>query len=594
MQKVEIDLYKKYEERRGTRPAQLNSDQFYMCLRILMSCDAAHDFTGSRATDVAADAFFEKREGLEKLRSQARENFKIYISELLANDIIREKSYSSELEYVIKQIKEGLSRAGTKVPAGNRTDEEILKYVFSSDTRAKATIEIILRILGIRRASASQYYFKQSPFSCKEGYNILGLLQAIHQFDEKNPGPVYIRIDQSSDKTNLIPVYGSMIDSALKRNAGCRGIKEFKCIYDLATMFDASNDDSLQIGMKSLDLVKEDLNDITFNIKCDAHDVFKGILYLDNDVVKLSINKYFNRDTGIIERDSNKNKSTGFANNSVAGITSDILDNLETATPKTVTAINGTINTNLIACKTAGDFLQIMRFLEGDKNREEMYLSFDIASSEIASVFHRNVFLENTYGPKGKTAGYTEGLTIFLNDVQETERDSTRSVMDFLMAGARVWKNKLWNQPASVAQLVSPEPEPQLPSPARESRSEERGNVADGGQRPHRSPARPTRFGRKSNKISSMSNEELKTKLKSVGILVTKLNSKGKRLNLTRKEMEKKANLFKNLQIQAKKKGIKLMYKSKRRGYVYKSYTRLINELERIKAKKAGRVSKFG
>ena len=96
-------------------------------------------------------------------------------------------------------------------------------------------------------------------------------------------------------------------------------------------------------------------------------------------------------------------------------------------------------------------------------------------------------------------------------------------------------------------------------------------------------------FGKKSNKLNKMSNEELKRKLHSVGISVTKLNSKGKRLNLTREEMEKKANLFKNLQLRAKKKGIKLMYKSKRRGYVYKSYTRLMNELNKMKY-----ISKFG
>ena len=69
------------------------------------------------------------------------------------------------------------------------------------------------------------------------------------------------------------------------------------------------------------------------------------------------------------------------------------------------------------------------------------------------------------------------------------------------------------------------------------------------------------------------------------------MSKSGKRLNLTRKEMEKKANLFKNLQLRAKKMGIKIMYKSKRRGYVYKSYRRLMNELERIKAKY---ISKFG
>ena len=45
--------------------------------------------------------------------------------------------------------------------------------------------------------------------------------------------------------------------------------------------------------------------------------------------------------------------------------------------------------------------------------------------------------------------------------------------------------------------------------------------------------------------ISPYSFKELKNKLKSVSINVTKLSSKGKRLNLTRKEMEKKANKLK-------------------------------------------------
>lgn len=88
-------------------------------------------------------------------------------------------------------------------------------------------------------------------------------------------------------------------------------------------------------------------------------------------------------------------------------------------------------------------------------------------------------------------------------------------------------------------------------------------------------------FGKKTNKIKSMSYNELKTKLKSVGIHVTKINSSGKRIPLTPKEAQDKAKLFKNLQIRAKKRGIKLMYKSKNKGYIYKSYNRLTNELKK-------------
>lgn len=100
------------------------------------------------------------------------------------------------------------------------------------------------------------------------------------------------------------------------------------------------------------------------------------------------------------------------------------------------------------------------------------------------------------------------------------------------------------------------------------------------------------KFGRKTNKIRSMSIEELKSKLKSVGINITKLSNSGKKLQLTQKEMEKKAQLFKNLQIRAKKFGIKLMYKSRTRGYIYKTYTRLMNELEKLKQMKKS--MKFG
>ncbi len=576
---VKIDLYEKYKERQKDVPNVWPSpDEFYMYLRILMSCDATHDFTDSRATDVAVDLEVKSlpntgdATGKKELEKKAREKFIGYISELLVDDIIREQEGLSKLENVIEKIKsvnegpevEGLEKfpkkKGTNPPWPTGMSDrslslkQILKYFFTSDKKAKTTIGIILHILGIHRESASKYYFKQSPFSCEKGYNILGLLQAIHQFDGEKPGPIYIRIDQSSDKTNLIPVYGSMIDSALRRRAGCRGIKEFKCIYNLATLFDASYDDSLQTSMTYFKLVVKNLDNIEFHIKCGAHDVFKGILYLENEVVKLRINKYFNRDTDMT-RDNNINKSTGLANNSVAGLTMDIIRNLGA----------DILNTTLIAFKTAGDFLQIMCFLAGNtQNKEEMYLSFDIASSEIASVFHRNVFLENTYSEKKKVVGYTEGITIFLNDLQKREMEMSRDVLTTL-TGRTVREREAAENMLELSEETI--------------------------QRSMNKRARVTQFGKKSNKLKSMSNEDLKTKLKSVGINITKMSKYGKRLPLTRKEMEKKANLFKNLQLRAKKIGIKLMYKSKRRGYVYKSYRRLMNELERIKAKY---ISKFG
>jgi hypothetical protein len=80
-----------------------------------------------------------------------------------------------------------------------------------------------------------------------------------------------------------------------------------------------------------------------------------------------------------------------------------------------------------------------------------------------------------------------------------------------------------------------------------------------------------------SKRLKLMSHLELKNKLKSVGIKITK-NSRGKRKYLTRKELENKALLFNKLQNTAKRMKIKIMYK--RNGlYKYKTYKRLQKEI---------------
>lgn len=107
-----------------------------------------------------------------------------------------------------------------------------------------------------------------------------------------------------------------------------------------------------------------------------------------------------------------------------------------------------------------------------------------------------------------------------------------------------------------------------------------------------------TSFGKK-NKLKSMSIETLKKKLKSVGILITKISRAGKRLPLTRKELEQKASVFTRLQVKAKKKNIRITYKSRDGSRKYKSYKRLVSDLEKSKSKsntksKSKSKSKFG
>ena len=87
-------------------------------------------------------------------------------------------------------------------------------------------------------------------------------------------------------------------------------------------------------------------------------------------------------------------------------------------------------------------------------------------------------------------------------------------------------------------------------------------------------------FGKKPKvSIRNTSTRVLKAKLKSVGVPVTKV-VRGKRMKLTRKQLEMRAGAFKRLQIRCQKKGINLTYVSKK-GRKYKSAKRLLSDLKR-------------
>jgi len=96
-----------------------------------------------------------------------------------------------------------------------------------------------------------------------------------------------------------------------------------------------------------------------------------------------------------------------------------------------------------------------------------------------------------------------------------------------------------------------------------------------------------------SKRLKFMSNLELKNKLKSVGIKITK-NVRGKRKYLSRKELENKALLFNKLQNTAKRIKIKIMYKSRNGMYKYKTYKRLQKEINSKYQKPVVRNFNFG
>ena len=86
-----------------------------------------------------------------------------------------------------------------------------------------------------------------------------------------------------------------------------------------------------------------------------------------------------------------------------------------------------------------------------------------------------------------------------------------------------------------------------------------------------------------SKRLKFMSDLDIKNKLKSVGIKITK-KLRGKRKYLSRKELENKAKLFNKIQNTARRMKIKIMYK-KNRIYKYKTYKRLQKEIKKIKNK---------
>ena len=93
-----------------------------------------------------------------------------------------------------------------------------------------------------------------------------------------------------------------------------------------------------------------------------------------------------------------------------------------------------------------------------------------------------------------------------------------------------------------------------------------------------------------SKRLKFMSDLDIKNKLKSVGIKITK-TIRGKRKYLSRKELENKAKLFNKIQNTAKRMKIKIMYISRNgngdrnRIYKYKTYKRLQKEIKKMKNK---------
>ena len=196
---------------------------------------------------------------------------------------------------------------------------------------------------------------------------------------------------------------------------------------------------------------------------------------------------------------------------------------------------------NIFLFKTFGDLGQIFSFAHESISRQDftnIFITFDFMAAIMSSMFIKSTLLEDVNN-------YINGLSIFtLNpSIVEFARRRGQGVRD--IATAQV-----------MLDMSSYKPNKR---------------------------AREAGFGKN---IQTLTLKTLKDKLKSVGIKVTK-TVQGKRIQLSRKELDNKAKAFKKLQIKAKEKGIKLKTKSGN----FKSKDSLDKELSKYTKP---RKSKFG
>ena len=199
---------------------------------------------------------------------------------------------------------------------------------------------------------------------------------------------------------------------------------------------------------------------------------------------------------------------------------------------------------NIFLFKTFGDLGQIFSFAYESISRPNftnIFITFDFMAAIMSSMFIKSTILEDV-------TNYINGLSIFtLNpSIVEFARSKGQGIRD--IATAQV-----------MLDMSSYKP----------NKPNKRAREAD--------------FGKN---IQTLTLKTLKDKLKSVGIKVTK-TVQGKRIQLSRKELDNKAKAFKKLQIKAKEKGIKLKTKSGN----FKSKDSLDKELSKYTKP---RKSKFG
>lgn len=517
MKRIELDLYELYKERMGDSP-KVEDEVFYIFLRLALACDVVHDFIEPRG--ILGVTLWKKylAPGFTREdQTNAFEAYKQHILTINARRVIRDcGQFPVLLDEIIK---------GPPFNAKGSDTTQKLISLFDNERTAKKTIDNIHHALGIQEQNTIETMVRANKCS---DFSILDLMKAFtpqkigekknQSFTEYN-----ITIDTTSDKTNLTPFLSELMNRLYKTKNNCINLSSrVKVINSYATEYDASNENALSKVFKSLELTEDIKDNLTFLITCgsDKH-IFSGILGEDSGNIRLGIFKYFTVDF-----------PGGFQSSANGS------DGVNDVTEKMFMSYKANSNPeelfNLTILKTMGDFLQIMTHLALVKSRPNdvnVFVSFDIICAKIAGMLDKRVFYEKKFtSEQNKLSG---GLYTFYTT----------------------------DQYANVLQALGMV------------------SVAEDDETSRKGKKRRTEFGKKP-KVKNLSNKALVTKLKSVGIKITKKQGK-RRVYLSRSELIKRANVFKNLQLRAKKLKVLIMYKNRRGKYVYKKAKRLMNDIKR-------------
>jgi len=243
----------------------------------------------------------------------------------------------------------------------------------------------------------------------------------------------------------------------------------------------------------------------------------------DDNYITLHITKFFDQTEGIIPTPrgavsiSSKKVGSG-TQNSVAYLTENFLP-----------------SDNIYLFKTIGDLGQALSYnIESQKKPDftNFYITFDYLSALISSLFNTGTILEDT-------GNAISPLSIFTFSPQQLK--------------------KIEKEKSNLADIGGASELLEL--------SRKRARSLNG-------------FGKKKPKVKNISIKSLMTKLKSVGIKITRKRGK-RRVYLSRPELIKKATAFRKLQLRAKKLKIRIMYKNRKGKYVYKTAKRLTSDIKK-------------